>query len=130
MRSLVVVLGGAAGAVARWGVGLAVHAAPGAFPWATLTVNVSGAFALGLVATLLAERLPPTRYLRPLVGIGFIGAYTTFSTMAVEGVRLATSGRVVAAGVYWLATLVAGQAAGVGGIWTGRIRVTKEAGPI
>ena len=82
---------GAAGAVSRWAVELAVPSV-GGFPLATLLINVSGAFGLGLLGVLLLERLPPTRYLRPLLGIGFLGAYTTFSTMAMEGVRLVEDG--------------------------------------
>jgi CrcB protein len=93
------------------------------FPWATLVVNASGAFGLGLAAVLLTERLPPTRYLRTLVGMGFFGAYTTFSTMAVEGVRLLDRGRAGTAVLYWLLTLVVGQMAAVYGMWLGRVEL-------
>jgi CrcB protein len=93
----------------------------GGFPLATLLINVTGAFALGL-GVLLWERLAPTRYLRPLLGIGFLGAYTTFSTMAMEGVRLLDQGRPGLAVGYWLATLLGGQMAGVWGMWLGRLR--------
>jgi CrcB protein len=121
MRSLFVAVGGAAGAVARWGLEVGLASRSTSFPWATLVVNVTGAFGLGLAAVLLSERLPPTRYLRTLIGIGFFGAYTTFSTMAVEGVRLVATGRAGAAAVYWGVTLVLGQAAGVYGMWLGRL---------
>jgi CrcB protein len=121
MRLVAVMLGGAAGALARRAVALAVPAV-GGFPLATLLVNVSGAFALGLVGVLLLERLPPTRYLRPLLGIGFLGAYTTFSTMAMEGVRLLDGGRAGLAVGYWVATLLGGQLAAVCGMWLGRLR--------
>ncbi len=120
VRTAAVMVGGAVGALARWRIGLAFAGDPAAFPWATFFVNVTGAFGLGVVAVLLSERLRPTRFMRPLVAIGFFGAYTTFSTMAVEGVKLIDTGHVRTAFVYWLATLVAGQAAGVYGIWTGR----------
>jgi CrcB protein len=99
----------------------------GGFPLATFLVNVTGAFGLGLVAVLLLERLAPTRYLRPLLGIGFFGApYTTFSTMAMEGVRLLDQGRPALAVGYWLATLLVGQMAGVYGMWLGRLRPSRR----
>jgi fluoride exporter len=91
MRLVAVMMGGAAGALARWTIELGVPSV-GGFPLATLLINVTGAFALGV---LLWERLAPTRYLRPLLGIGFLGAYTTFSTLhlgdpaAAGGWRLA-----------------------------------------
>jgi CrcB protein len=65
---------------------------------------VSGAFGLALVGVLLTERLAPTRYLRTPIAIGFLGAYTTFSTMAVEGVRLIDHGRAGTAFGYWIMT--------------------------
>lgn len=51
-------------------------------------INVSGAFALGLLGVLMVERLPPTHYVRPLAGTGFIGAFTTFSTFTFETLQL------------------------------------------
>jgi CrcB protein len=121
MRLVAVMVGGAAGALARWAIELAVPSV-GGFPLATLLINVTGAFALGLLGVLLWERLAPTRYLRPLLGIGFLGAYTTFSTMAMEGVRLLDQGRPGLAVGYWLVTLLGGQMAGVWGMWLGRLR--------
>jgi fluoride exporter len=121
MRLMAVMIGGAAGALARWALELAIPAVSG-FPLATFLINVSGAFALGLVGVLLLERLRPIRWLRPLLGIGFLGAYTTFSTMAAEGVRLLDDGRVGLAVGYWVATLLVGQMAGVLGMWLGRLR--------
>lgn len=113
--------GGALGAVSRWAVGLALAPTSGSgFPLATFVVNISGAFGLGFAAVLLIERLPPTRYLRNLIGIGFFGAYTTFSTMAMEGVRLVENGRVATAATYWVLALIVGQMAGVYGMWLGR----------
>lgn len=121
MRHLAVFVGGSVGAVSRWAVGLALApASPSAFPLATFIVNISGAFGLGFAAVLLIERLAPTRHLRNLIGIGFFGAYTTFSTMAMEGVRLIDSGHVWTAAVYWVLTLIVGQMAGVYGMWLGR----------
>ncbi len=119
-RLVCVFLGGATGALARYAIGLWLGA-PSGFPLATLVVNVTGAFGLGLAGVLLNERLPSTRYARPLVSIGFFGAYTTFSTMALEGVKLLDAGRTGEALLYWILTLILGQAAGVYGMWLGRI---------
>jgi CrcB protein len=127
MRLVAVMVGGAAGALARWAIELVVPSV-GGFPLATLLINVTGAFALGLLGVLLWERLAPTRYLRPLLGIGFLGAYTTFSTMAMEGVRLLGQGRPGLAVGYWLATLLGGQMAGVWGMWLGRLRPGRRHG--
>jgi fluoride exporter len=125
MRLGAVMVGGAAGALARWAVELAIGSVAG-FPLATFLINVTGAFAMGLVGVLLLERLAPTRYLRPLLGIGLLGAYTTFSTMAMEGVHLLDQGRLGLAVGYWLATLLVGQMAGVYGMWLGRLRLPRR----
>ena len=122
-------VGGMLGALARWSVGVALGPGSTSFPWGTLVVNLTGAFGLGFAIVLMTERLRPSRYLRPLIGVGFFGAYTTFSTMAVEGVRLIDAGRSQVAIAYWVVTLVVGQAAGVYGMWLGRVRLgsAKEA---
>ena len=127
MRLMAVMLARAAWALARWAGELAVPSV-GGFPLATLLINVTGAFALGLLGVLLWERLVPTRYLRPLLAIGFLGAYTTFSTMAMEGVRLLDEGRPGLAVGYWLVTLLGGQMAGVWGMWLGRLRPGRRDG--
>src|SRR5215475_9176959 len=80
----VVALGGIAGTLARYAVSRIVHVAPGTFPWSTLTVNVTGSFILGLLLTLMVHRWPPTRYARPFLAVGILGAYTTFSTYMVD----------------------------------------------
>ena len=88
----VVAVGGALGAPARYEVSQLIHVAPDTFPWATLATNLSGAFVLGLFLTFVLERRAPMRYLRAFFAIGFLGAFTTFSTMAVETVTLAKDG--------------------------------------
>ena len=117
------------GAVSRWAVGLALApTSPSAFPLATLVVNISGAFGLGFAAVLLIERMAPTRYLRNLIGIGFFGAYTTFSTMAMDGVRLVDNGHTTTAVVYWMLTFIVGQMAGICGMWLGRVDLLPRRG--
>jgi CrcB protein len=94
-RFLVVAAGGAAGAVARYGVTLIVAMFwKSDFPLATLLINVSGSFILGLFATMAAERTAIDPLWRLLVATGFVGAYTTFSTFEYETERLAASGAV------------------------------------
>lgn len=76
--------GGMVGALARTAVTRWLDAAPDNWPWAVFTINVTGAFILGYFVTRLQERLPISTYQRPLIGTGFCGAFTTFSTMQVE----------------------------------------------
>ena len=78
---------------------------PGTFPWATFWTNLSGVFVLGAFLTIVLERFPPTRYVRPFFGIGFLGAYTTFSTLAVETARLMQDGEVALAVGYTVASI-------------------------
>ncbi|HXW58433.1 MAG TPA: fluoride efflux transporter CrcB [Solirubrobacteraceae bacterium] len=107
--------GGAAGALLR--VWLGRHFSGGApgWPWVTFSINVSGSFALGWLVTRLQERLPPSTYPRPLLGTGFCGAYTTFSTMQVELLTMIEDGRYGLAAGYAATSLAAGGAA----IWIG-----------
>jgi CrcB protein len=125
MRSGYVVAGGVLGTLARWGIESAFPATPPAFPWATLIVNVTGAFGLGAIATIAIERLVHSSRLRTFAAIGLFGSYTSFSTMALEWVRLLDSGRIGYAAAYWVATLVLGQMAGVYGMWLGRLGHTE-----
>jgi CrcB protein len=110
-----VAAGGALGAPARYGVALLIDITPGSFPWGTFWINVSGSFALGVVMVLLLERFPPSRYLRPFVATGFLGAFTTYSTFAVETDLLVNNGYVGVALAYAAASLAAGFTA----VWVG-----------
>lgn len=93
MTLVEIAIGGAAGATARYLVdGWVSDRTGGAFPFGTLVVNLSGAFLLGLLATLALERSVLSAAIRPAVLIGFIGAYTTFSTWMLESWRLAEQG--------------------------------------
>jgi fluoride exporter len=103
-----IAIGGALGAPARYGVGQLVHVAPGTFPWGTFWTNISGSFALGLILALVLERFPPTRYLRPFMATGFLGAYTTYSTFAVEAVLMLKDGHAAIAVAYAASSLLAG----------------------
>jgi CrcB protein len=114
--------GGALGGVARYEINLAHPAQAGGFPWATWTINVSGSLLLAVIVTLVVERWPRTRYLRPFLGVGFCGGYTTWSTAMTESVLLVRDHHTPTAIAYLTASLAAGLAATVGGIWLARLR--------
>ena len=105
---LAIFAGGCAGAVARALLGEALPHDPGAWPWATFAANIAGAFALGWLVTRLQERVPPSAYRRPLLGTGFCGALTTFSTFQVELLDMLDADRAALAGAYAAASLAAG----------------------
>ena len=85
--------GGFAGALARAELAVAITHDPGRWPWATFVVNIAGAIMLGYFTTRLQERLPLSAYRRPLLGTGFCGALTTFSTMQIEILEMLDAGR-------------------------------------
>lgn len=100
--------GGIVGALVRAGFTRAFPFDGRGWPWATFVANVVGTAALGYVITRLQERLPPSTLRRPLLGTGFCGALTTFSTFQLEVLRLTRHGHVLVAGSYLLASVVAG----------------------
>jgi CrcB protein len=104
----VVGLGGAAGALARWAISLGIPWHPPAIPWATLAANLVGCLAIGALLTLWTEGSPPAWWVRPLVAVGFVGGFTTFSAFAVEGVRLAESGAPSVAALYMVGSVAVG----------------------
>jgi CrcB protein len=116
--------GGAVGALVRVCLAQRYDAAPSAWPWAIFAVNITGAFVLAYFATRLQERLPQSTYLRPLLGTGFCGAYTTFSTMEVEILKIVEAHRYGLAVGYGVASILAGYLA----IWiaTSMVRRTRR----
>lgn len=112
---LVIAVGGALGSMARWGLGQALDGSPDDFPWATFVENLTGGFALGILMVFVTDVWPPSRYVRPFLGVGVLGGYTTFSTYMLDGLTLTTAGRAPLAAVYLFGTLAAGLAA----VWTG-----------
>jgi CrcB protein len=103
-----VFVGGAVGTVARAASGLLSDGNPGHWPWPTFAVNIVGAFLLGYFTTRLLERLPASSYQRPLLGTGFCGGLTTFSTMQVETVKMLEHGDVVLATTYTVVSIGCG----------------------
>ena len=108
MTVLLVVLGGALGAPSRWLVDQWVQQRrPAPFPWGTFVVNMSGAFALGVLLGAASEGGPGQAWVA-LLGIGFCGSFTTFSTFGFEAVRLAEEGRSPVATGYVVGSVVVG----------------------
>ncbi|HEY3318482.1 MAG TPA: fluoride efflux transporter CrcB [Coriobacteriia bacterium] len=121
MRELAVVAaGGAIGAGMRWWLGGLMAERLGAyFPWHTLVVNISGAFLLGVLMALSAERGILSQEWRLFAGVGVLGGYTTFSTLAYESMRLLEQGlwtqglgNMFGSGLAGLVAVVAGLALG------------------
>jgi fluoride exporter len=120
MPYLLAAVGGVLGALARWGVGTALPVSPGAWPWATLLVNLTGCLLLGVLIAVVAERLPGATWPRPLLAVGVLGGYTTFSAFAVEVVRLIEDGAVLSAVGYGLVSVLGGVLAVAAGALIGR----------
>ncbi|MCT9627234.1 CrcB family protein [Pseudarthrobacter equi] len=115
---LVVIAGGTVGTLARYGLSM-VLPTPGGWPLPTLIINLTGAFLLGILLEALVRRGPDAgrlRIIRLLAGTGFMGAFTTYSTLALETNTLLGAGRTVDALGYIGATLLGGAIATVAGI--------------
>ncbi|MGZ4609303.1 MAG: fluoride efflux transporter CrcB [Actinomycetes bacterium] len=118
---LVIAAGGALGSLLRWALGQALVATHGDFPWATFIENLSGGFALGLLMVFVLEVWPPSRYLRPFLGVGVLGGYTTFSTYMLDTRGLIAADQSPLAAIYLFGTLAAGLAAVWAGIFLARL---------
>jgi CrcB protein len=114
-------IGGFAGAVARYVVDLRVsELARGVFPWGTLLVNVSGSVLVGLLFAMLVERAALAAEWRGPLMIGFIGSYTTFSTLALESWRMIEDGAWLGAGLNLAGSVLLGVVAVMAGVALGR----------
>ena len=121
MTVLMIAVGGAAGAVSRYLVDVWVsERVASSFPWGTLVVNVSGSLVLGLLSALAIESSVLPANIRLPVMVGFVGAYTTFSTLMLESFRLVESGSAWIAVVNLFASVALGLLALVLGIAIGR----------
>jgi len=98
LQVIVIAVGGALGSLARYGMSNGVYALLGrGFPWGTLAVNVLGSFLMGLLFVLFLERLTLAPEWRAAVLIGFLGAFTTFSTFSIETLNLLEEGAILGA---------------------------------
>lgn len=118
---LLVAIGGAAGSVARYMTGIAMTRWLGpAFPWGTLTVNIVGSFAIGLLTELVARKFSAPMEMRLLLVVGFLGGFTTFSSFALDTMALFERGESLSAFAYVAASLLLSLAAAFGGLALGR----------
>jgi CrcB protein len=126
---LAVFAGGCAGGLARYSATQAFPDGRG-LPTSTLAVNLAGAFLLAVVLVAAIEVVPVSTYLRPLLGTGFCGAFTTFSAVTVSTSELVRDGSPATALGYLVASLLGGVATAVLGLLLGRAlfarRVTHE----
>lgn len=119
LKYLVVGIGGFLGAIARYMLGTYIGSRYGVrFPYGTFVINMSGCFLIGLILTLLA-RTTASPYWRYLIPIGFIGAYTTFSTFEYETLRAVQDGQAVTGLLNVILSVIVGYAAWAGAA-TGR----------
>jgi CrcB protein len=102
----VIAVGGVIGAELRYGTGQLLSARPGSLPLATLLINVAGGFAMGMLMALIARAVRPHPLIRPFLGVGILGGFTTFSTYSTDTYRLLDDGKAAAAVCYLLLTLV------------------------
>ncbi|MGA5561388.1 fluoride efflux transporter CrcB [Streptomyces platensis] len=107
----VVAAGGGIGAAARYGAGLLRPTGDGSFPWTILAVNVVGCALMGVLMVMVTEVRPAHRLLRPFLGTGVLGGFTTFSTYAVDIQRLIDARHPAQAMAYLAGTLLAALAA-------------------
>lgn len=120
----VVAVGGALGALARWAAVTVLPTPPGDAPWTTLGVNLLGCLLIGVLIALVTDAVVAHPLLRPFLGTGVLGGFTTFSGYAVDGHRLLLDGRWLAAAGYLGGTLVGAMLAA----WLGLALVHRLAG--
>jgi fluoride exporter len=130
----VIALGGALGALARYGLAAAWPSPPGHFPWATFVTNVSGCLLIGAVMALVVHVGAARPLMRPFLGTGVLGGYTTFSAYAVDGMLLVDEGALLLAVLYVVGTVIAAllavTVAGTGTrFWLRHAGVDSSSGP-
>jgi CrcB protein len=122
---LAISAGGVVGALARHGLGELVPHGAGDWPWATWVTNVSGCLLIGGLMVLVTEVWPEQRYLRPFLGVGVLGGYTTFSTAMVDVRQLVVAGRPALGLLYLGGTVVAALLATAAGWFGARAVVAR-----
>jgi CrcB protein len=113
---LVISAGGMIGALARDGLSQALPHHPGQWPWSVLLINVSGGAGIGLLMGWLAVARSPSRYLRPFLGVGVLGGYTTLSASSLDGFQLIQAHRPGVAVLYLMLTAAGALTATAGAL--------------
>lgn len=112
---------GGVGAVARFVLDSEIRArTQGTLPWGTIAINLSGSFLLGLLTGLVTSRIAPESW-QLVVGTGFLGGYTTFSTASYETVRLLQERKTLIGAINALGTLIGATLAAGLGLWAGML---------
>lgn len=107
MIYLAIAIGGAIGALSRYGMmNLVAHLLGTRLPWGTLLVNISGSLVIGVLYVLISEKMLLSSEVRALLIVGFLGAFTTFSTFSLDTVLLIQQGWIVQALGYMLASVM------------------------
>jgi CrcB protein len=115
-----VAVGGGIGSMARYGLLLVLPTMHGQFPWGTFAINVVGCALIGVLMVLISEVWSAHRLLRPLLGVGVLGGFTTFSTYAVEVQGLLDPGSLPTALAYLAGTPVCALLAVLAAVWLTR----------
>ncbi|HEX5113956.1 MAG TPA: fluoride efflux transporter CrcB [Pseudonocardiaceae bacterium] len=123
----VIALGGGLGSIARYGVGRLLPTMPGEFPWGTFGINVLGCFLIGVLMVLISEVWSAHRLVRPFLGVGVLGGFTTFSTYANETRALLAPCTAATALLYLFGTLLCALLAVLAGVWLTRAITARPA---
>lgn len=118
--------GGVVGALARYAITEAIPTAPVDFPWALFLVNVSGSLLIGVLMVLVTDVFPGRRLLRPFVGVGVLGGYTTFSAAMLDVDQAIEAGAVRTA----LAALAATAVVSLVAVWVGTVVTRRLVGAV
>lgn len=122
MQTLIAVaVGGAFGALARYGMSLMLNNVEHKIQFGTLACNVIGSFLMGVLFVLILEKEHWSPELRPLLMVGCMGAFTTFSTFSLETVAMLSEGHVMWAAIYILLSVILCITALAGGLWFTRL---------
>jgi CrcB protein len=122
----VIALGGALGSLARWGLAEAFPHAADELAWGTVIANVVGSLLLGLLMAFALDVWSERRYVRPFLGVGVLGGFTTFSTYELDARRLFATGHPGVALAYLGGSLLAGLLAVLLGVVAGRAAIDRR----